>query len=81
MGVGEAAIETKNNWLQMGLQEERRNSRAEFVRYKARLVTKGYGQREGVDFNEVFSPVVKHTSFICCLPWLLGLIWSSSNLM
>ncbi|ONK68535.1 uncharacterized protein A4U43_C05F12950 [Asparagus officinalis] len=32
------------------------------VRYKARLVAKDYSQTEGVDFNEVFSPVIKHTS-------------------
>ena len=34
----------------------------EDVRFKGRLVTKGYTQKKSVDFNKVFSLVVKHSS-------------------
>ncbi|KAG8497142.1 hypothetical protein CXB51_008390 [Gossypium anomalum] len=42
----------------------------EEARYKVRLVAKGYSQIPGVDFTDVFSPVVKHSSIRA----LLGIV-------
>ena len=46
-------------WIFKRKQEAVRNDK---IRFKARLVVQGFTQRGGVDFNEIFSPVVKHKS-------------------
>lgn len=38
------------------------NADGNIERYKARLVIKGYRQQKGVEYDEVYAPVVRHTS-------------------
>ncbi|KAL8110481.1 hypothetical protein AgCh_026264 [Apium graveolens] len=48
----------KNKWVYR-LKTDKNSGQ---TRYKARLVVKGFSQKKGVDFEEIFSPVVKMSS-------------------
>ena len=47
----------QNKWVYR-VKEERGGKR----RYKARLVVKGFAQKKGIDFDEIFLHIIKMTS-------------------
>lgn len=48
----------RNRWI----YKQKHDENAKKPRYKARLVVKGCNQKKGVDFEEIFAPVVKMSS-------------------
>ena len=60
----------KNKWV-----FKLKNDDEKLLKYKARLVVKAFGQKKGINFDEIFSPVVK----MCSIRVLLGLT-ASMNL-
>lgn len=69
------SIKENNTWTEVELPKNRtaigcrwvyklkRNEAEDKTRYKARLVAQGYTQKFGVDFDEIFAPVTRSSTF------------------
>jgi hypothetical protein len=69
------SLEKKGTWDLVQFPKGKKTVRCKWIikrkeeRYKVRLVAKGYSQIAGIDFNDVFSSVVNHSSHFveyCC---------------
>jgi hypothetical protein len=79
------SMKTNQVWELVDLPPRRKSIRNKWVfkikrkadgsidKYKARLVVKGYTQREGVDYEETFSPVLKFASISLILVMIASL--------
>ena len=58
----------------------KRNSTGDITRHKAQLVAKGYSQKRGKDFDEVFSPVARAESIRILIALAAQLKWDLHHL-
>ena len=58
----------------------KRNERGAIVEYKARLIARGFVQREGIDFEEVFAPVARMESVRLLLAMAAAKDWRVHHL-
>jgi len=62
MGIGEVTIRKTSHSCKWIFKRKEGIPDVESTRNKKRFVVRGFDQEEGIDFNEIFSLVVRHTS-------------------
>ena len=58
----------------------KRDTLGKICQYKARLVAQGFFQQLGLDFDEVFSPIVKYDSLRLLLALIVHYYWRPQQL-
>nr|GEZ81305.1 retrotransposon protein, putative, Ty1-copia subclass [Tanacetum cinerariifolium] len=58
-----------DEWV-LAMGEDMRIEGVQKARHKARLVAQGFTQQEEIDYNEVFSPMVRRTSIRVIFSWI-----------
>lgn len=82
------ALQNNNTWYVTTLPQGKKSTGCKWAykcklhanvsleRYMAHLVAKGYNQKEGIDYEETFSPVAKMTNIRCMLNLAMSKKWS-----
>lgn len=55
--------------------KKKRNSKGEIDRYKVRLVVQGFSQKQGIDYQETFSPVTSIFTILLLLTIAISNDW------
>ena len=82
-----SALQKNNTWVLVDLPKGKKAISCKWVyklklksdcsieRYKARLVARGFTQKQGIDYDETFSPVIKMSSVRCIIALAASKHW------
>lgn len=59
----------------MYLQIKEENNSSDSLKYKARLAAKGFSQREVINYNEIFSPIIKYKTIRMIIAIVVQFYW------